>query len=164
MIHIRNKRTDHPHACNIHNIFSHSTDCKRNFLTDHFLFYTFRRLYPAVNRFNRISVITSLKNKKIPKNIDFSGFLRGADRIWTGASGCCRPTPYRLATAPYYKYLYMMHCYYIHALNEVYQNFRQTSNKNLPFSRNQLFREKGGSHFVMCSAQWEIFVMTLLSD
>lgn len=27
--------------------------------------------------------------------------LRGADRIWTGESGCCRPTPYHLATAPY---------------------------------------------------------------
>ena len=31
----------------------------------------------------------------------FRGLQRGADRIWTGESGCCRPTPYRLATAPY---------------------------------------------------------------
>ena len=35
------------------------------------------------------------------RNISFWGFPRGADRIWTGESGCCRPTPYHLATAPY---------------------------------------------------------------
>ena len=38
--------------------------------------------------------------KWITKNPDFSGFSRGADRIWTGAYWCCRPLPYRLATAP----------------------------------------------------------------
>ena len=36
------------------------------------------------------------------RNISFWGFPRGADRIWTGESGCCRPTPYHLATAPYF--------------------------------------------------------------
>ena len=43
------------------------------------------------------------------RNVNLSTFLliltRGADRIWTGESGCCRPTPYHLATAPEYEHL-----------------------------------------------------------
>ena len=36
------------------------------------------------------------------RNISFWVSPRGADRIWTGESGCCSPTPYPLATAPYF--------------------------------------------------------------
>ena len=43
----------------------------------------------------------NFRRQKEPGKL-ISRAVRGADRIWTGESGCCRPTPYHLATAPYY--------------------------------------------------------------
>ena len=50
--------------------------------------------------------MSKIKTKEKPRKINvFRGLRRGADRIWTGESRCCRPTPYRLATAPYLIFL-----------------------------------------------------------
>ena len=51
------------------------------------------------------SVMSKIKTKEKPRKINvFRGFLRGADRIWTGGYWCCRPLPYHLATAPHIYY------------------------------------------------------------